>query len=299
MNPLTNTRNITKLNEREVALGISEKSSWHSEYKDSAWIFVGGLSYELTEGDMICVFSQYGEIVNLNLVRDKKTGKTKGYCFICYEDQRSTVLAVDNFNGIKLCNRIIRVDHVANYRIPKDGEDVDEETKMLREEGCGPKTAIETSSTSNQELPTKLKAEKDSNTVLKNSKNTAALQLSDLNIKKERTDPQYDKYDKTTHHRKNESTDGRSKSHDSRKVDDRSETNLNKGHNKSRHSAKEYAKADDSDRSSKHRSHNNDSDSDRDRSHKRKSRKNDTDSDSGKEHTRKQRSKLKYLKQHH
>ena len=53
-------------------------------------------------GDIISVFSQYGEIVNLNLIRDKKTGKQKGFCFLCYEDQRSTVLAVDNLNGIKV-----------------------------------------------------------------------------------------------------------------------------------------------------------------------------------------------------
>ena len=44
---------------------------------------------------------RYGEIVNINLVRDKKTGKPKGFCFLAYQDQRSTVLAVDNFNGIK------------------------------------------------------------------------------------------------------------------------------------------------------------------------------------------------------
>lgn len=46
--------------------------------------------------------NRYGEIVNINLVRDKKTGKSKGFCFLCYEDQRSTILAVDNFNGIKV-----------------------------------------------------------------------------------------------------------------------------------------------------------------------------------------------------
>uniref|UniRef100_A0A8C5YEP9 RNA binding motif protein X-linked 2 n=1 Tax=Microcebus murinus TaxID=30608 RepID=A0A8C5YEP9_MICMU len=49
---------INELNEREVQLGVADKVSWHSEYKDSAWIFLGGLPYELTEGDIICVFSQ-------------------------------------------------------------------------------------------------------------------------------------------------------------------------------------------------------------------------------------------------
>lgn len=101
-----NMKNVTKLSEQDLKLG--SKSSWHDQYKDSAWIFVGGLPYDLTEGDIICVFSQYGEIVNINLIRDKKTGKQKGFCFICYEDQRSTILAVDNLNGIKVRFFVLR-----------------------------------------------------------------------------------------------------------------------------------------------------------------------------------------------
>jgi RNA recognition motif-containing protein len=47
-------------------------------------------------------FFRYGEVANINLVRDKVTGKSKGFCFLCYEDQRSTILAVDNLNSIKV-----------------------------------------------------------------------------------------------------------------------------------------------------------------------------------------------------
>ncbi|XP_052519338.1 RNA-binding motif protein, X-linked 2 isoform X2 [Budorcas taxicolor] len=138
MNPLTKVKLINELNEREVQLGVAEKVSWHNEYKDSAWIFLGGLPYELTEGDIICVFSQYGEIVNINLVRDKKTGKSKGFCFLCYEDQRSTILAVDNFNGIK------------------DSEEMDEVTRELQERGCGTHTPPPSSSEgSEDDKPTK------------------------------------------------------------------------------------------------------------------------------------------------
>nr|CAD7425468.1 unnamed protein product [Timema monikensis] len=64
----------------------------------------------------------YGEIVCVNLVRDKTTGKSKGFCFLCYEDQRSTILAVDNLNGTKLLSRTIRVDHVAEYKVPKEAK---------------------------------------------------------------------------------------------------------------------------------------------------------------------------------
>lgn len=48
-------------------------------------------------------------------------------------------MAVDNFNGIKILNRTIRVDHVADYKVPKDGKKTDDETKQLYGEGCAPK----------------------------------------------------------------------------------------------------------------------------------------------------------------
>lgn len=112
---------IRKLSEDELDLGIEiGHGSWHDEYKDSAWIYVGGFPFDLTEGDLLQIFSQfasykstyflfwifyfqlsrYGEITEMNMPRDKETGKQRGFCFLKYEDQRSTILAVDNFNGI-------------------------------------------------------------------------------------------------------------------------------------------------------------------------------------------------------
>ncbi|KAL7668588.1 hypothetical protein ACOME3_009285 [Neoechinorhynchus agilis] len=104
--------------------------------KHSAWIYIGGISFDLSEGDIICVFSQYGEVVNINLIRDRKTQRSRGFCFLCYEDQRSTTLAVDNLNGIKLNGRTIRVDHVDQYRPAKIYPEDSEKTKMLKAEGC-------------------------------------------------------------------------------------------------------------------------------------------------------------------
>lgn len=79
--------------------------------------------------------SRYGEVADVNMPRDKETGKTRGFGFIMYEDQRSTVLAVDNLGGGKVLDRIIRVDHVKNYKQPKvrnaDGEWVDQDEQSL------------------------------------------------------------------------------------------------------------------------------------------------------------------------
>jgi len=116
MNPLTQIKNTQKATKAEIDLGISDKSSWHARFRHSAYVFAGGLPYELTEGDILAVFSQYGEIVDIHLVRDKQSGKSKGFAFLAYEDQRSTVLAVDNLSGARVAGRTIRVEHVDNYR---------------------------------------------------------------------------------------------------------------------------------------------------------------------------------------
>ncbi|KAJ3819720.1 hypothetical protein F5880DRAFT_1704845 [Lentinula raphanica] len=127
-------KEINKINDAELKLGLSG-ASWHDDYKDSAYIFAGGLNTELTEGDVITIFSQYGEIMDINMPREKDSGKPKGFAFLMYEDQRSTVLAVDNLNGANVLGRTLRVDHVKNYKQPRtkgeDGEWIEAEEQSL------------------------------------------------------------------------------------------------------------------------------------------------------------------------
>ncbi|GJN22809.1 hypothetical protein PR202_gb10408 [Eleusine coracana subsp. coracana] len=134
MNPLTQVKQTQIINQKEALLGLGEDASWHARFKDSAYVFVGGIPYDLTEGDLLAVFAQYGEVVDVNLVRDKGTGKSKGFAFLAYEDQRSTVLAVDNLNGAKVLGRIIKVDHVSKYK-KKEEEDEEEMQKKREERG--------------------------------------------------------------------------------------------------------------------------------------------------------------------
>ncbi|CAL5438870.1 unnamed protein product [Camellia sinensis] len=58
MNPLTLVKRIQNINSKEAALGISEQASWHAKYKDSASVFVRGIPFDLTEGDLLAVFAQ-------------------------------------------------------------------------------------------------------------------------------------------------------------------------------------------------------------------------------------------------
>lgn len=148
-------REIGRINAAELDIALTNPAaSWHQQYKDSAYLFVGGLPYDLTEGDVITIFSQFGEVVDVHLPRGggggtgapkegaektatttTTTGKHRGFGFLMYEDQRSTVLAVDNLNGAHVLGRTLRVDHVANYQQPKqrtkDGTLVEADTKSL------------------------------------------------------------------------------------------------------------------------------------------------------------------------
>jgi RNA-binding motif X-linked protein 2 len=134
---MNNIREIQRLNQRELDAAVVSyyppdlpfphtdldqpiSASWHNDWNDTAYVYIGGLPYELSEGDIVTIFSQYGEPVHINLVRDKDTGKSKGFAFLKYEDQRSTVLAVDNLGGANILGRTIRVDH-CRYK-PKEGD---------------------------------------------------------------------------------------------------------------------------------------------------------------------------------
>ncbi|SCW03486.1 LAFE_0G11540g1_1 [Lachancea fermentati] len=124
-------KSIQKLSLKELECGILKpEASWHEQYKDQAYIYFGGMNLKLTEGDILTIFSQYGIPVDIKLVRDRETGESKGFGFLKYEDQRSTILAVDNLNGSSIAGRVVKVDHT--LYTPRD-EDKDY-TEAVKEE---------------------------------------------------------------------------------------------------------------------------------------------------------------------
>jgi RNA-binding motif X-linked protein 2 len=149
-------RQIQELNKRELESAVSTEGSWHADYRDTAYIYIGGLPFELSEGDVITIFSQFGEPVYINMVRDKETGKSKGFAFLKYEDQRSTDLAVDNLGGATVMGRVLKVDHTRYKR--KEGEEEVDNTGWnpnaeAEDEGEGRRKKRRTESESEEERP--------------------------------------------------------------------------------------------------------------------------------------------------
>ena len=69
MNVLSQIASNRKASALEAAKGLEGNASWHDRYSHSAYIFAGGFPHSLTEGDLLAVFSQYGEVVDVHLVR--------------------------------------------------------------------------------------------------------------------------------------------------------------------------------------------------------------------------------------
>ncbi|GAB7343345.1 hypothetical protein MBLNU457_1390t2 [Dothideomycetes sp. NU457] len=114
-------KQVQRLNEAELEKAVPPSASWHTDYRDTAYIYIGGLPFDLSEGDIIAIFSQYGDPVWIKLARDKDTGKSRGFAWLKYEDQRSCDLAVDNLSGATVMGRMLAIDHTRYKK--RDDED--------------------------------------------------------------------------------------------------------------------------------------------------------------------------------
>ncbi|KAF4548870.1 U2 snRNP component ist3-like protein [Elsinoe fawcettii] len=117
-------KQVARLNQLELDNAVAPSASWHTDYRDTAYIYIGGIHLDLSEGDVITIFSQYGDPVWIKLARDKDTGKSRGFAWLKYEDQRSCDLAVDNLSGAEVLGRMLAVDH-ARYKKRDDENEAD------------------------------------------------------------------------------------------------------------------------------------------------------------------------------
>jgi len=80
-------------------------------------LFVGNLSFKVTETELQELFSQAGSVVSVAIPTDRETGRKRGFAFVEMQTQAEAEAAVKQFNGQTIDGRQIAV----NPSQPKEG----------------------------------------------------------------------------------------------------------------------------------------------------------------------------------
>ena len=73
-------------------------------------LYVGNLSYDTTEDGLRAKFAEAGTVVAVDMIKDRDTGRTKGFAFVTMTTQEEAENAIKMFNGKTLDNRELKVN---------------------------------------------------------------------------------------------------------------------------------------------------------------------------------------------
>ena len=73
-------------------------------------LYVGNLSYETTEDELRTLFAQAGTVSEVALIKDRDTGRSKGFAFVTMSSQDEATKAIQQFNGKSMGNRQLTVN---------------------------------------------------------------------------------------------------------------------------------------------------------------------------------------------
>lgn len=73
-------------------------------------IYVGNLSYHTTEEYLETAFSAHGTVQSVSVIRDRQTGKSRGFGFVEMDNEEEGSAAIEALNGMQLDGRTLTVN---------------------------------------------------------------------------------------------------------------------------------------------------------------------------------------------
>ena len=73
-------------------------------------IYIGNLSYEVTQEDLTDVFAEYGTVKRVQLPTDRETGRKRGFGFVEMETEEEETAAIEALDGAEWMGRDLKVN---------------------------------------------------------------------------------------------------------------------------------------------------------------------------------------------
>jgi len=73
-------------------------------------IYVGNLSYQVTEEELSEIFEQFGQVASVNIIKDRYSGQSKGFGFVEMESKSESDTAIEQLNGSLIKGRNVKVN---------------------------------------------------------------------------------------------------------------------------------------------------------------------------------------------
>ncbi|NEO53957.1 MAG: RNA-binding protein [Okeania sp. SIO3B5] len=73
-------------------------------------IYVGNLSYDVTQEDLNAVFAEYGQVTRVHLPIDRETGRVRGFGFVEMVNEEDEEKAIEALDGASWMGRDMRVN---------------------------------------------------------------------------------------------------------------------------------------------------------------------------------------------
>jgi len=72
-------------------------------------IFIAGLNYSISDSELSELFAQYGEVTSARVIKDRQSGRSKGYGFVEMSDDAAAQKAIEELNGSEVKGRSLVV----------------------------------------------------------------------------------------------------------------------------------------------------------------------------------------------
>ncbi|OGV42077.1 MAG: RNA-binding protein [Lentisphaerae bacterium GWF2_57_35] len=73
-------------------------------------IYVGNLSYQATDEDLRKAFEVFGQVTTARVIRDKETGRARGFGFVEMATDEEGTKAIEGANNTEIAGRAVRVN---------------------------------------------------------------------------------------------------------------------------------------------------------------------------------------------